>query len=775
MGNLCNFYPELTGTPHSGVLPDDFVELFPDEIFDTHAHLYRLEKGTEPASSFLAECPDKTGVAVWQSCMKSIFGKAPFGGLFMPYPVEEIKSANEFLIEELDHYPNCKGLLLVPMTEKIPDTISKLLDHPGIRGFKPYYFYGEKEPKDQASISSYVPEWVWEEADQRHFTVMLHLVKDKALADEDNLLTIREKCIRYPGMKLILAHAGRGFHGPNTVKGITSLRGIRNVWFDMSGICEAAPLMAILQEFGPSRLLWGSDFPISQIVGKSVTLGDGFFWLMSNTADYENAANCKNISVVSLESLRALQEVRRYFGLSRDDLRDIFCNNAVNLLDESKCTKNITQELYERAKKIIPGGTQLLSKRPEMFAPKKWPAYFKEARGCEIIDTDGRRFYDMSINGVSSCLLGYGDPDVTNAVIRRVRLGSMSTLNPPEEVELAEKMIDIHPWAKKVRYARSGGEIGAVAVRIARAVTDRSMVAISGYHGWHDWYLAANLGEHDALRGHLLPGLNPLGVPVELRGTAVTFVHGDKKAFDRVMDQYGDKLAAVIMEPCRYHDPEDGYLEHIRRETQKRGIVLIFDEITIGWRRNFGGSHLELGVNPDIAIFAKAMGNGHPIAAVIGTEDAMEGASRSFISSTYWTESTGPAASLATIKKLEQLDVARKVNQIGEKVIELWKTKGEKHGLPLTFDNGYPCLAKFHFHHPMEKALETLYTQLMIDRGFLAGISFSATMAHTDDIISLYGEAIDEVFYELSLCIKEDSIEKRLTGPVHHTGFQRLL
>jgi len=164
--------------------------------------------------------------------------------------------------------------------------------------------------------------------------------------------------------------------------------------------------------------------------------------------------------------------------------------------------------LYRKAKTLIPGGTQLLSKRPELHLPERWPAYYREARGCEIVGLDGRRYLDMSIMGVSSCLLGYNDPDVTEAVVRRIRAGSMATLNNPEEVELAELLLELHPWAENVRYGRCGGETMAMAVRIARARTRRDLVAICGYHGWHDWYLAANLNtEEDALDGHLLPGL----------------------------------------------------------------------------------------------------------------------------------------------------------------------------------------------------------------------------------------------------------------------------
>ena len=574
---------------------------------------------------------------------------------------------------------------------------------------------------------------------------------------------------------LVPIHVAVSIHAPNTVKGVKSLRGLNNIWFDISGICESEPVKSILDEFGPTRVLWGSDFPISQIRGRCVTVGDGFIWNQQDTVNWEKLNPPCNPVLVGIESLRALKEAADDFCLNRSDIEDIFHNNSADLLGMSERSGFKVQELYRHAKKVIPGGVQLLSKRPEMLAPEQWPAYFKEARGCEVWDLDGRHYYDMSTNGIGSCLLGYRDTDVTRAVKRRINLGSMSTLNPPEEVYLADKLLEVHLWAKQVRFARTGGEIASVAVRIARAMTDRSVIAISGYHGWHDWYLAANLGENDALRGHLLPGLEPLGVPGELRNTAVPFKHGSREEFQRVLDQYGDRLAAVIMEPCRHKDPEKGFLEFVRSETAKRGILLIFDEITIGWRRNFGGAHLKLGINPDLAIFAKAMGNGHPIAAVIGTKDAMEGANNSFISSTYWTECVGPAAALAVIEKLEANDVAGYVNNIGSRINSLWGKYGSKYALPLVFDDGYPCLAHFKFDHSLSQQLNTLYVQLMLERGFLAGVSIYPTFAHTEEIVELYGNAIDEVFGIIARCIKEDAIENMLKGPVAHTGFRRLL
>ena len=443
----------------------------------------------------------------------------------------------------------------------------------------------------------------------------------------------------------------------------------------------------------------------------------------------------------------------------------------MNKVMENEAEKNLTQDLYLKAKKLIPGGTQLLSKRPEMMAPGQWPAYFSRAAGCEVWDLDGRHYYDLSTNGIGACLLGFADPDVNAAVKSRIDLGSMCTLNPPEEVELAERLCSIHPWAEQARFARSGGETGAVAVRIARATTDRSAIAICGYHGWHDWYLAANLGESDALRGHLLPGLEPVGVPSELRNTAFPFKYNDKQAFQDIIDKAGNRLAAVIMEPCRGADPQPGFLEFIR----DCGALLIFDEITIGWRLNYGGAHLRLGVNPDIAIFAKALGNGYPIGAVIGTKAAMEGAQKSFISSTYWTESIGPVAALATLKKMSETKVHEHAGKIGSLVVSSWKARAAEHGVRITAGDGYPCLAHFKFNYENSEELRTLYTQLMLEKGFLGGASVYVTLAHNLEIIRRYDVAIDEVFARIAQAIRQDNVRELLRGPVAHAGFRRLI
>lgn len=437
---------------------------------------------------------------------------------------------------------------------------------------------------------------------------------------------------------------------------------------------------------------------------------------------------------------------------------------------------SISQEMYAHAKQVMPGGVQLLSKRPEMFAPEQWPNYAVRAKGCEVWDLDGNRYYDMTTNGIGACLLGYADPDVTKAVVSRVENGCMTSLNAPEEVYLADKLLEIHPWAESVRFARTGGETCAIAVRIARATTGRDIVAICGYHGWSDWYLSCNLNEGDALAGIHLAGLQPCGVPSGLRGSAVTFHYDNIEEFDNIIRQYGDRLACVIMEPIRSTMPTAGFLEHVRDEIHRVGGLLIYDEISIGWRFTFGGSHKVFGVTPDIAVFAKAMGNGHPIGAVIGTKEAMDGAQKSFISSTYWTEAVGPTAALATIEKMEKTRVWEYAENVGNIVKKDWTDAAQRHGVAI-HSSGIPCLAHFDFEEN-KLELKTLYTALMLKEGFLGNVSIYPTLAHTDEILDLHRTALDKVFYQIGQIIRKggkEAILEAIGGPVCQTGFQRLI
>lgn len=429
------------------------------------------------------------------------------------------------------------------------------------------------------------------------------------------------------------------------------------------------------------------------------------------------------------------------------------------------------QRLWQRAKRRIAGGNMLLSKRPEMFLPERWPTYFSRAKGCRVWDLDGRELIDMAIMGVGTNLLGYGHEAVDAAVRRVVDAGNMSTLNAPEEVELAERLIELHPWAEMARFARTGGEANAVAIRIARAASGRDGVAICGYHGWHDWYLATNLADSEGLDGHLLPGLDPAGVPATLGGTVFPFAYNDLDHLKRLV---GERDIGVIkMEVARSVAPAPGFLEGVRRLADRNGIVLIFDECTSGFRQSFGGLHKLYGVAPDMAVFGKALGNGYAVTAVIGRAAVMQAAQSTFISSTFWTERIGSAAALATLDAMETQTSWETVTATGRAITSRWEGLAAKHGLAIT-TSGLPTLTGFAFDGADALGYKTLITQEMLKSGYLAATSVYVSTAHTDDVVDGYFEALDPVFGLIAECAHGRDLSSVLEGPVCHSGFSRL-
>lgn len=431
------------------------------------------------------------------------------------------------------------------------------------------------------------------------------------------------------------------------------------------------------------------------------------------------------------------------------------------------------QDLYKRAKQIIPGGTMLLSKRPEMFLPDNWPAYYSKAKGCKVWDLDGKEYTDCSIMGIGTNTLGYGREEVDEAVKKVIVDGNMSTFNCPEEVELAETLIKLDaPWAEMARFARTGGEINAITVRIARAATGKDKIAICGYHGWHDWYLSVNLGESDALAGHLLPGLDTAGVPKGLRGSTIPFHYNN---FEELLDVVNhNDLAAIKMEVCRNNGPEDNFLQKIRQLCDERHIILIFDECTSGFRETFGGLYKKYGVAPDMAIYSKTMGNGYAISAVVGKRWIMEAANgRTFISSTFWTERIGPTAALAAMKVMEKERSWEKITEIGKNNKKRWQELADKHDLKIN-QWGIPALAGYTFVSPNALAYKTYVTQEMLKKGYLAGNSMYVCVCHTPEVIDGYFYELDKIFATIREFEDGRDVMKELEGPICHSGFARL-
>lgn len=428
--------------------------------------------------------------------------------------------------------------------------------------------------------------------------------------------------------------------------------------------------------------------------------------------------------------------------------------------------------LQRKAAQLIPGMVQLLSKRPDRYCRGLWPTYFKKATGVEVTDLDDNRYYDFSIGGIGATVLGYADPDVNAAVLGVVADGSASTLNPPEEVLLAEKLIEMHPWADMARFARGGGEAMSIAVRIARTATKRDTIVFCGYHGWCDWYLAANLGKKDALDDQWIAGLNPNGVPKGLTGTVIPFYYNDVENFKSAITQAGDDLAAIVMEPIRNYHPTAEFIAAIQEVAKAKQVPLIMDEITAAFRICNGGAHLKLGFHPDMAVFSKALGNGYPISAIIGKKWVMEYAQDAFITSTAWTERVGPAAALAMINKFVKVDASTKMLAIAESVWQVWQTMADKHGLEIEIGGFKPLI---HFVFKTDHAVRISYfTQEMLKRGFLASGGFYAMYAHTPELVDRYAAAVDEVFALLAKHISDGNLVAYLEGEPAASGFGRV-
>ena len=500
---------------------------------------------------------------------------------------------------------------------------------------------------------------------------------------------------------------------------------------------------------------------------------------MQHTEDLSN----QRWSVDEPEDLIVVTNVFEYFSPNIFfDWKDVLelSRSQPKLFQENQQIKNnegatmsTGQKLYKRAKKVIPGGNMLLSKRPEMFLPDKWPAYFSKSKGCKVWDLDGKEYIDMSIMGIGTNILGYGHPEVDEAVIRAVKDGNMSTLNCPEEVYLAEKLVELHPWADMVRFARAGGEINSIAIRIARASTGRDKIAICGYHGWHDWYLSTNLNNDKNLDGHLLPGLQPSGVPRGLTGTTLPFNYNDIGQLEQLIKDNKGEIAAIKMEVSRNEGPKDNYLQKVRDLATENNIILIFDECTSGFRETFGGLHKKYDVEPDLAVFAKALGNGYAISACIGRQEFMQAAQQTFISSTFWTERIGPTAALKTLEVMEREKSWKAITKIGNNISNQWQSLADKYELDIS-TWGLPALSGYTFNLPNALSYKTLITQEMLKKGYLAANSVYTCTEHTQELVDGYFAELDPIFAIIKECEEGLDVNSLLEGPLCHSGFKRL-
>ena len=401
--------------------------------------------------------------------------------------------------------------------------------------------------------------------------------------------------------------------------------------------------------------------------------------------------------------------------------------------------------LYNYAKTIIPGGSTLFSKRSELHLPNKWPAYFSKAEKINVWDLKGNKFLDMFC-AVGTSILGYNNFNVNKSVVNNIRKSNMTTLNCPEEVFLAKELIKHHPWASMAKFTRGGGEANALAIRIARSFTKKKIVAFCGYHGWHDWYLSANINSKKNLDEHLMPGLNYEGIPENLKNTSFPFPYNN---YDYLLNLVNKKKIGIIkMEVMRSFKPQNNFLKKVRDLCNKKKIILIFDECTSGYRENMGGIHLNFKVNPDIAIFGKALGSGFAINAIIGKKEIMKKAENTFISSTFWGERVGYTAALASIKEFKRFNVFKKVEKNGKMIKNIWNDLSKKHNIPIKV-MGSNALPSFLFCDSHDKR-KTFLTQEMLKNKILATNLIYITIHHNKDNIKKYIKTLDKVFYDIS-------------------------
>jgi len=455
---------------------------------------------------------------------------------------------------------------------------------------------------------------------------------------------------------------------------------------------------------------------------------------------------------ISIDTIDDFKNIQKFININPLVLNYNWIKLKKSILKHEKLLtlKNSTSTdgnyIWQKAIKIIPGGSMVFSKRQENFTGNSWPTYFTKTKGCKIWGVDGKIYTDLCLMGLGTNTLGYSNKNVDNEVKKIVSAGNLSTLNAPEEVYLAEKLIDIHRWADMVRFTRTGGEANSVAIRLARAASGLDKIAFCGYHGWHDWYLSGNLANKNNLDNHLLSGVNPAGVPKSLKNTSYPFKYNDINSLEQLINN--NKIGVVKMEVSRDEPPQKDFLEKVRAITKKKNIILIFDECSSGFRETYGGLHLKYKVEPDILILGKALGNGYAVNAIIGKREIMEAYNNTFISSTFWTERIGSVAALATLKEMKKIQSWNQISKLGKKIKKEWLIIGKKNQLDIEVQ-GLDALCEFKIKSDNFQNYRKFITKEFLKHKILAQSKIYVCTSHSEINLDRYYNILDGIFSEI--------------------------
>jgi glutamate-1-semialdehyde 2,1-aminomutase len=412
----------------------------------------------------------------------------------------------------------------------------------------------------------------------------------------------------------------------------------------------------------------------------------------------------------------------------------------------------------------------LLSKKVSRYLPGSWPATYKKAKKC-FIWAARKKFIDFSLMGIGTNILGYANNEINQELVKVIKNSNMSTINSDLHLKLSRILLKLHPWAYKCFYARSGAEANAIALRIARSYTKKNEVVVCGYHGWQDWYLSANINNPSNFGKMLLPGLSATGIPIEIGNLIHTFKYNDLDSLKKIIKK-NKNIGTIFMEVERNQKPISNFLKKIRKIATENNIVLIFDECTSGFRETFGGLHLKYNVSPDIAVFGKALGNGIPINSIIGKKNIMDAGKESFISSTFWSDSLGPAAALATLKVMNKNKSWKKISNLGKKIKKKWRTLSLKHGIKIKI-SGLNSMPMFVFESLKNDYYINFITQEMIKKNYLATNAIYCCTEH-DQYIEKYFQELDKIFKKIKDFESGESISLYLKNPLSEKNFSRL-
>jgi glutamate-1-semialdehyde 2,1-aminomutase len=414
-----------------------------------------------------------------------------------------------------------------------------------------------------------------------------------------------------------------------------------------------------------------------------------------------------------------------------------------------------------RARQVVPGAAQTLSKGPSMFVEGAYPVFLERGRGCRVWDVDGHEYIDY-ILGLASITLGYVYPPVVEAVARQLGQGSIFSLPHPLEVEVSERLRDVIPCAEMARFLKTGSEADAAAVRVARAATGRDVVLFAGYHGWHDW--------------HAITTPRSKGIPKDFARLIAPFDYNDLGSLERALDEHHGRVAAVIMEPVLLDAPAKGFLEGVKAVAHRHGALLIFDEIISGFRWAVGGAQEYFGVVPDLATFGKGMANGLPLSAVVGRAELMREFEDIFVSSTFGGDTLALAACLATLDEYASRPVIDHLWRMGRRFQDGFRAAAARLGVPARCI-GYPVHPKIVIDHrapETQRLLMSLFLQETGRRGVIfhfAGFNISYSHAEADVDQSL--QACEEALSLVGAALGDGRIAERLEGKPYTEAFRR--